>query len=135
MILVMLIQTSIMILFVFLQSTVLKGIFFGITPDIALLVLISCSQSSGSFKAQTSGFITGLFEDIISLSPLGFHSLIKTLVGSLFGLTKGKIFIDSILLQIVFSILATIFKYILIFILGVLFLPLISKTIALRTIF
>lgn len=120
------IQTALMLLFVFLQSTILNGIFFGVTPDISMLILINCAHRAGAFRAQTSGFVAGIIEDIISLSPLGFHSFVKTVLGNLFGLTKGKIFLDSILLQMLFAIIATIIKIFIMFVLGSIFTPEIS---------
>jgi rod shape-determining protein MreD len=60
--------------------------------------------------AQLSGFTTGVIEDVLSLSPLGFHAFIRTVVGFLYGLTVGSIFVDPILMPVLLTIIATLFK-------------------------
>lgn len=130
-----LIQTLVMLLFVFLQSTLLNGIFFGATPDIALLILIFHSYTSGSFKGETTGFVSGIFEDFISLSPIGFNAFIKTILGNLFGLVKGKIFIDPFIFPLILTIIAMFLKGIMAFILGSIFIPAITPNIFTRTFF
>ena len=60
--------------------------------------------------AQLSGFVSGVVEDVLSLSPLGFHAFIRTVVGFLYGLTEGGIFVDPILMPVILIIIATIFK-------------------------
>lgn len=71
-------------------------------------------------KSQISGFAGGIVEDVLSLSPLGFHTLIKTIIGYVFGITKGKIFVDPIIIPIVLVLVATFLKSVL----GILFIAL-----------
>ena len=72
-------------------------------------------------KGQISGFAAGIIEDIISLAPIGFHAFIKTVSGFLFGLTRGKIFLDPVFMPLLLTAGATLLKYLLAALLGVLF--------------
>ena len=83
-----------------------------IRVDIVLIALIAFSYSDTIINGQFYGFITGIIEDIISISPLGFNGLIKTIIGFSYGRIKGKIFLDPILMPIIFVFIGTIYKYI-----------------------
>ena len=94
-----------------LQTTLLRRVTVrGASPDLALIFLVFFANNLGSMKAQTAGFLGGVVEDVLSLSPLGFHALIKTIIGFLFGKTKGKIFVDPIIIPIVLVLVATLLK-------------------------
>jgi rod shape-determining protein MreD len=107
---------------VIVQSTLLSRVpIFGVTPDLALILLIFFSNRMGSMKGQISGFAAGIIEDVVSLSPIGFHAFIKTVSGFLFGLTRGKIFMDPVFMPLVLTAGATLLKYLLAALLGVIF--------------
>ena len=107
---------------VILQSTVVKQIAIqGITPDFAMLLLIFISYRNGSLNGQITGFVTGLTEDFLSLSPLGFHTLLKTVIGYMYGNTYGRMFIDPIFTPVVFAAVATFIKALLAGILAFIF--------------
>lgn len=111
------------ILFVVLQSTVLQKIaVYGVVPDLALIIIVLTSNSLGPMKGQFLGFFAGLAQDILSSGPLGFNALIRTIIGFFFGKLKGKFFLDSILLPILFIISATLMKEGLITLLSFIFL-------------
>ncbi len=97
--------------FVLIQTTLLSKItIFGVTPDIAMIILVCISIRNGSMVGQISGFATGILEDLLSLSPLGFHCFIKTATGFLFGLFRGSVFIDPVLIPLLIGVIATVFK-------------------------
>ena len=101
----------VMIIFLLIESTLLKKLPSNfIYPDIALIILIFFSNSRGVLEGQISGFIIGIAEDFLSLSPLGFNSFIKTVIGFVFGKTKGKIFLDPIFFPMLVVLIATIMK-------------------------
>ena len=103
-----------MVICILLQSTILGKIAIrGVRPDLALIVLIFVSMRRGSMVGQVSGFATGFLEDLMNVSPLGFHSLMRTVIGYVYGLLSGNMFIDPILLPIVLTVIATILKCIL----------------------
>jgi len=114
--------TILIILAIIIQSTLLSRIaVWGVTPDIALILIVFFSNRYGSLRGQISGFASGLIEDFISLSPLGFHAFIKTLSGFIFGLTKGRIFLDPVFIPLVLTAAATLFKHLMAGLLGVIF--------------
>ncbi|TFG59435.1 MAG: rod shape-determining protein MreD [Spirochaetales bacterium] len=109
-----------------LQTTLLRKLsILGATPDLSLILLVFFANTLGSMRAQVTGFLGGIVEDVLSLSPLGFHTLIKTITGYLFGITKGKIFIDPIIIPIVLVLVASFLKAVL----GILFIGLFRITV------
>ena len=93
------------------QSTVFSLFSIGgVRPDLSLIVLVFISYKKGQMVGQITGFFTGFIEDIISLTPLGFHSLIKALLGFLYGYIQGRIIIDMVFIPILFVTIATIIK-------------------------
>jgi len=96
---------------VLLQSTVLRWVALkGVKPDLALIVLVFVAVRRGSMAAQASGFLAGLLEDSLSLSPLGFNALLRTVLGFFYGLTAGSIFVDPVLMPVLLILVATILK-------------------------
>jgi len=99
---------------ILLQSTILNRVAIrGVRPDLALIVLIFVSMRRGPMVGQVSGFATGFLEDMMNVSPLGFHSLLRTVIGYVYGLLSGNVFIDPFLMPIVLTVIATILKGIL----------------------
>jgi len=111
-------------LFIILQSTLIQKIsIYGVVPDIALIVIVFTSNSMGAMRGQLLGFSAGLLQDILSSGPLGFNALIRSVTGHIFGKIKGKLFLDSILLPVLFIATASLFKELLTLVTGFLFLP------------
>ena len=77
---------------VLLQTTVLGIVAVrGVTPDLLLILLVFLALRRGSMSGQIAGFAGGLLEDLVSLAPLGFHALVRTLVGFSSGMLHGLI--------------------------------------------
>jgi rod shape-determining protein MreD len=115
---------SILILFLALlfQATILNAIaIIGVKPDITLMVIIFLGFRKGRVVGQIAGFLTGLFEDFISLSPPGFNALVKTTVGFLYGLVEGGFIIDAMIIPIIFLAAGTIIKGIVSWLLVIIF--------------
>ena len=110
-----LISIPILALCQFLQSSSIFDFIAisGIKPDISLIILIFIAYKNGSVAGQTIGFFNGLIEDFLSLSSLGFYSLIRTTIGFLYGLFEGSFTIDPVIIPVVFTLIATIMKRIL----------------------
>jgi len=70
------------------------------------------------------GFITGIVIDLLGIAPLGFHSLIYTIVGHIFGLTRGKMYVDAITMPVIFAVAATVLSILTALLITLLFLPL-----------
>ncbi len=100
-----------LVICIVLQSTILGRIAIrGVRPDLAMLVLVFVSIRRGPMVGQVSGFATGFLEDLMNVSPLGFHSLRRTVIGYLFGLLSGNVFIDPFLMPIILAVVATLLK-------------------------
>ncbi len=116
------VPTIIIIAAIVFQSTLISRIApWGVTPDIALILIVFFANRTGRMKGEITGFAAGLVEDFLSLSPLGFHAFIKTLIGYLVGLTRGKIFIDPVFMPLILITGATLFKYLFGGLLGAIF--------------
>ena len=111
-------------LFIVLQSTLLqKFSVYGVIPDIALILIVFSANSLGTMKGQALGFGAGLIQDILSSGPLGFNALIRTVTGFIYGKFKGKLFLDSILMPVLFIVIASFLKELMTMVIGFLFLP------------
>ncbi|MBN2535341.1 MAG: rod shape-determining protein MreD [Spirochaetales bacterium] len=105
-----------------LQSTLFSILSIGgVKPDLSLIVLIFISYKRGNMAGQFTGFSAGLIEDFLGLTPLGFHSLVKTLIGFLYGYIKGRVVIDIIVIPVLFVTIGTIIKLFLCWIVSLIF--------------
>jgi rod shape-determining protein MreD len=106
-----LLSTALLIACAFAQSTWFGGIaVFGVVPDLSLIVLIWVSYKNGQIEGPISGFLSGLAEDFLSTSPLGFHAFVKTAVAAVTAVLHGSFFIDRLVLPILLGITGTIVK-------------------------
>jgi len=104
-------STILVTVFAVLQSVFFRhGLVAGVTPDFALIFLIFSANQHGSLKAQSTGFISGIIQDLLSITPLGFHAFTRTVIGSLYGIFKGKLFIDPILVPMLLAAVGTLLK-------------------------
>jgi rod shape-determining protein MreD len=93
------------------QSTVLRFIeILGAQPDLVLIVVVFVANKNGMMAGQVSGFVGGVVLDSIGLAPLGFHAVIFTLIGALFGITRGKVFVDPVLMPVLMGLIAVLLK-------------------------
>lgn len=96
---------------ILIQTTILDWISIGgVIPDLSLIILIFIAHRRGSMTGQVSGFFTGLIQDFLSLSPLGFHALIKTILGYLYGLVTKNLFVDPIFTPMILVAIGTLVK-------------------------
>ncbi|MFW6312989.1 MAG: rod shape-determining protein MreD [Spirochaetota bacterium] len=94
-----------------LQSTVLRFVeIAGVSTDLILIVLIFLANKNGAMTGQVSGFVAGVILDLMGLAPLGFYALIYTLLGALFGITRGKMFVDPLFIPVILSVVAMVLK-------------------------
>ena len=97
--------------FAVLQSTVFSFIEIADSaPDLVLVALVFLANKNGPMVGQVSGFAAGIVLDVMGLAPLGFYALIYVLIGALFGLTRGKMFVDPIFIPVLLVIVATLVK-------------------------
>jgi len=102
-----------------LQSTLLSRLaIYHAVPDIALGIIVYSAYVNGVMTGQLSGFFYGIALDFLSAAPLGLNALIRTIIGALAGLFKGKFFLDFFLLPVILCVLATIAKVLMFFLLN-----------------
>jgi rod shape-determining protein MreD len=105
-----------------LQSTLLRYVAIGgVKPDLSLVILVFIAIRTGSLYGQYAGFITGIIEDFISLPPLGFYALMRTVIGFLYGLLQGAFYVDALFMPIVLIVAASILKGLLGFLISIIF--------------
>jgi rod shape-determining protein MreD len=94
-----------------LQSTLLSRLtFLYAIPDLTLVILVYTAYVNGTMCGQVTGFFSGLLLDFISVAPLGYNALTRTLIGALTGFMKGTFFLDVIFLPMFLCAGATIAK-------------------------
>ena len=107
-------KNAILILLLFMgiliQTTIFHYLPIRISPDLSLIILVYFSFRYGSSTSQVTGFASGLMEDFLSLSPLGFNCFIKTVIGFLAGLFHERLMMDPIIFPIITMIIVTIVK-------------------------
>jgi rod shape-determining protein MreD len=107
-----------------LQSTLLSRLsLYHTVPDLALGILVFSAYNNGSMTGQLTGFASGILLDFLSAAPLGLNTFIRTLIGALTGFLKGTFFLDAFFLPMALCGGATIFKALMLWILNILFAP------------
>lgn len=82
----------------------------GVQPDLLLLLLVFYANSEGPYRSQGVGIVSGLVEDLMGLAPLGFHLLLRTTLGLLFGQSRNKIFLDPFVMPALMVLAAMLVK-------------------------
>lgn len=94
-----------------LQSTLLRFIeLLGSQPDLVLVVVVFVANKNGMMTGQVTGFVGGVVLDSIGLAPLGFHAIAYAVIGALFGLTRGKVFVDPVLMPVLMGASGVLLK-------------------------
>ena len=96
---------------VLLQTTVLEFVaILGVKPDLQLILVAFLALRRGSMSGQIAGFVGGLLEDVVTLSPLGFHAIVKALVGFCAGLPYGLIRASAVVVPVLLVAGAVLIK-------------------------
>ncbi len=100
-----------MVLTILLKTTLSRyiSLSFGL-PDLTLIILVYISIRYGSLHGQIGGFTAGLVEDVLSLSPLGFNSLLRMITGQFAGVFHERLMMDPVLFPVLSVSLATVLK-------------------------
>jgi len=109
-------KKNIIVLSLIFLGTLIQTTFFrylplnNITPDLSLIILVYVSFRYGSVVGHLNGFASGILEDFLSLSPLGFNSFIKTFMGFFSGLFQDRFILDPVIFPLITIIMATLAK-------------------------
>lgn len=94
-----------------IQTNLLQAVaILSARPDLLLILITFLSNKNGPAVGQGAGAISGLLQDLLSLSPLGFYTLVHTVIGFLYGFSKGNVFLDGVIFPMILVALATILK-------------------------
>lgn len=126
----MLLHTAIMCGFIVIQTVLFPaGLIRGAMPDVALIMLCFSANHHGSYRGELAGFASGFVYDALSLSPFGFHAAIRTIIGYVYGVFRGKIFFDPILVPVILVVVASVIRGLFAFVFAALFTPEMSRVI------
>jgi len=104
------------------EAAILSNLaFLPAVPDLVLLLVVYVSFKNNSMTGATSGFITGLFLDFLSASPVGLNAFTKSLTGFIAGKFSGSFNLDKILIPALMGLAATLFKALVTFVLSLFF--------------
>ena len=96
---------------VLLQTTVLDFVaVLGVKPDLQLILVVFLALRRGSMSGQIAGFVGGLLEDVVTLSPLGFNAIVKALAGFCAGLPFGLIRASAVVVPVLLMAGASLIK-------------------------
>lgn len=97
--------------FILFQTAILSNItVLPAVPDLLLLMTLYISLHNGCMLGQTTGFASGLLLDFMSAGPLGLNSLIRTIMGYVFGLFSKTLNTSGFFLPALYGFTATIIK-------------------------
>lgn len=104
-------STLILIALTLVQTTWLAPIaIFGARPDLGLLAMVWMAYRNGPVVGVSSGFISGLVDDVMSAAPLGFSAFIKSLLSWAASFLHGSIELDRVLMPMLLGAASTLAK-------------------------
>ncbi len=83
--------------------------FFGVIPNILLILIVWFSFCRGSRKGQVLGFFTGIVVDAFSIGIFGANAFLFTVIGFFVGLLKKKVDEGNIFVQGLVVFFVTLF--------------------------
>jgi rod shape-determining protein MreD len=92
----------------------------GVKPDLALVILVFAAYTAGPVVGEVSGFAVGLVQDFMSLPPLGFYALVRTLLGFFVGRLQGSLVTGPVVLPVILVVGGTFLHGALVWLLGAL---------------
>ncbi len=95
--------------------------FFGVKPDLVFIIVVYLGYTFGSFYAQISAFVSGIFRDSISNSPLGFLTLPAVIIAFLAGMLGRGVFKSSLLMISLMLFVASLLKGVICLVLAYIF--------------
>ena len=104
-------STLISSFFLLIQTTWLKnGLFWGVIPDFALLVILWVAYYNKDSQGVLTGFLAGLVGDAMSSSPFGYLSFIYVVPAYLASLLRRALELDAFFMPVLLGFAGTIVK-------------------------
>lgn len=93
------------------QTNLLHAVeILSVRPDLLLILVTFIANKNGPGVGQSAGAVSGVLQDLLSLAPLGFYTLVNTVIGFVYGFSKGNVFLDGIVFPMLIVALATLLK-------------------------
>jgi rod shape-determining protein MreD len=106
----------ILINFIF-QTSLYKFVsFFGVVPNISLILLVIFSMMTNGVVGGFLGLLTGLFYDMMLQEVFGIYTLVYFVIGALIGSFSEELNRENYMLYGTATLLSTIFMHLSIFI-------------------
>lgn len=97
------------------EATFLSNLFFlPAVPDLSLICVLFFSVHNGKILGETTGFVSGLFLDLLSACPLGLNCLLRSVLGYLGGIFYRTLDPEGFFAPFFLAICATIAKILLV---------------------
>lgn len=95
----------------FIQSTWLRnGLFWGVIPDLAFLLLIWFAYNNKGLEGVTAAFLSGIVCDLLSSTPIGYTSFLYILPVYAISFVRKIVDMDTILLPTILGFTSTVLK-------------------------
>lgn len=103
---------TILTIIIFLIETVAVDFFtiWRIKPDFILIIVVYSGLFLTKNSATAIGFTAGFIQDALSFKLMGINSLSKCLIGFSIGGLREKILNENLIVQYLFTFIATIFN-------------------------
>ena len=82
--------------------------FFGLTPNIIIILVVSIALLEGKIHGAIVGFISGLCLDAVIGRTLGFYALFGMFLGLALGNINKRFFKENILVMVISTFVSTI---------------------------
>jgi rod shape-determining protein MreD len=97
--------------FLIIQTTWLKnGLFWGVIPDLVLLVVVWVAYSNRDNQGVFTGFFSGLICDLLSSSPFGYSAFIYIAPAYIASFLKNIVAMDGFFIPVIMGFSCTIVK-------------------------
>ena len=107
---------------VILETAILSNmLFLPAVPDLLLIISLYISVNNGKLFGVSSGFLSGLFLDFLSISPFGLNCFLRTIIGYIAGTFNKTLNMNGIFLPILIGFIATLIKVLIIWVISIFF--------------
>lgn len=97
---------------IILQSTIISGIrIAGVSPSLAIPVVVALSMGFGSVTGAYAGLVLGLLEDVLFSQVLGFRALLYFIIGLVIGNVEYRFNPKDYKTGLFITAVATIFQF------------------------
>lgn len=107
---------------VIFETAILSNmLFLPAVPDLLLIFTLYVSLHNGRLFGVTSGFVSGLILDFLSVSPFGLGCLLRTALGYIAGMFSKTLNMSGVFLPVLIGLCATLLKMLMILVISVFF--------------